>query len=294
MRLKANFNSTSFIIGEQLTLQSTLNELISDIKQKFNISASTLLEIKAGFPPKVIKSENENVILKDVNIVNGDQLFISEKPISNAINYNNNEKNMSLINNENFTTNKTNSTNADDCVPLEEGFLVVREMEDDNSCLFRSIGYVIEKNFEKKNLTRLRNIISEEIKKDPIEFNELVLGQPILKYCDWIKKETSWGGAIELKIFSEYFQTEINSIDVQTLRVDKFGEGKFGQRVFILYSGIHYDAIAFTPLKNVSADFDQTSFATPNGKVTVDTVLQSARKLGEIWKKKKKVIISFL
>lgn len=43
------------------------------------------------------------------------------------------------------------------------------------------------------------------------------------KYIQWIQKPNSWGGAIELAILSSYFQVEIDSIDVQTGRIDKFG-----------------------------------------------------------------------
>lgn len=62
----------------------------------------------------------------------------------------------------------------------------------------------------------------------------------------WIQTEAAWGGQIELDIFSRHFDVEICSIDVQTLRVDRYNEGAKNMCILV-YSGIHYDAIALSP-----------------------------------------------
>lgn len=160
--------------------------------------------------------------------------------------------------------------------------VVVREMKDDNSCLFRSVGYVIDHNAE--NHTKYRQVIPDAIRSDPIQFNEAILGQPINKYMDWIVKKDSWGGAIELFILSEKYQVEICSIDVQTCRVDRFGQGKFGKTVIVLYSGIHYDAVALTPSLDSPTAFDQTQFSEP----LASRVVAAAVELAGIWNQKKK------
>ncbi|KAL9558408.1 hypothetical protein MBANPS3_000908 [Mucor bainieri] len=79
---------------------------------------------------------------------------------------------------------------------------------------------------------------------------------------------------LELAIFSAYFGVEIDSIDVQTGRIDKFGEGSFDERVLIVYSGIHYDALALTPSMDSPPDFDQTRFS-----VGEDFILDAAKQL---------------
>lgn len=79
-----------------------------------------------------------------------------------------------------------------------------QEMKDDNSCLFRSIAYVLEKNAER--YLKLRRIIADQIQARPNEFPEVVLGRAPDAYCSWIQTPGAWGGAIELSIFSEYFQ----------------------------------------------------------------------------------------
>lgn len=63
--------------------------------------------------------------------------------------------------------------------------------------------------------------------------------RPPADYISTILKSKSWGGALELSVFAAHFRTEIRSIDVQTGRVDRFGEDA-GYETFVLlvYSGI--------------------------------------------------------
>ncbi len=114
----------------------------------------------------------------------------------------------------------------------------------------------------------------------------------------WIRQANSWGGAIELAIFSEYYQTgttfhydfvlivEIVSVDVSTCRMDRFGEGKYKQVVFVLYSGIHYDALALSPSLGASQEFDQTSFDITDP--CLPEYFEAAVKLAGEWKKQHK------
>jgi ubiquitin thioesterase OTU1 len=59
------------------------------------------------------------------------------------------------------------------------------------------------------------------------------------------------------------------------LRVDKFGEGK-ENRVVILYSGIHYDRIAFCMDLSYPVEVDVTKWRTDD-----DQVLVKARELAQ-------------
>jgi ubiquitin thioesterase OTU1 len=125
--------------------------------------------------------------------------------------------------------------------------------------LFRSIGYLFERNPE--TAPNLRRVIAEAIKNNPFEYSEAILGKDPEDYCRWIQTSQAWGGAIELAIFSEHYKTEIDSIDIATCRVDRFGEGKYENRVLVLYSGIHYDAVALNPMQDGPSDFDMTTFS---------------------------------
>jgi ubiquitin thioesterase OTU1 len=63
-------------------------------------------------------------------------------------------------------------------------------MKDDNSCLFRSIGYVINRDSEKSS--KLRQEVADYVRQDPINYNDAILGRPQREYIDWILKPASW------------------------------------------------------------------------------------------------------
>ncbi|KAG0309857.1 ubiquitin-specific protease otu1, partial [Linnemannia gamsii] len=168
----------------------------------------------------------------------------------------------------------------------DQGLLVLREVEDDNSCLFNAIAYTLDPSM-KTNVQGLRQIVAKAIDTNPDAYPDVVLGRPRKEYCEWIKKENSWGGAIELAIFSDYYKIEIDSIDVSTNRVDRFGnverEGQYDQRALVMYSGIHYDAVALTPSLDIPAECDQTQFETASEDI-LTAGIQLASKLKQAHK----------
>jgi ubiquitin thioesterase OTU1 len=58
------------------------------------------------------------------------------------------------------------------------------------------------------------------------KFNEKLLDQPKDKYIDFIQNPKNWGGALEVRMFSEIFEKQIVCIDVKTNRADIYGEDK--------------------------------------------------------------------
>ncbi|KAL9114166.1 MAG: hypothetical protein Q9227_001938 [Pyrenula ochraceoflavens] len=130
-------------------------------------------------------------------------------------------------------------------LPELGGTLVLRIMPDDNSCLFRAISFSLLPAMDTMN--ELRSVVAQAIQADPERYTKAVLdNKDPDTYCRWIQTEDAWGGQIELDIFSRHFDVEICSIDVQTLRVDRYNEGA-KSRCIVVYSGIHYDAIALSP-----------------------------------------------
>lgn len=74
------------------------------------------------------------------------------------------------------------------------------------------------------NLKLIRNIplaVADTIRDDPFTWSEAVLGMEPEQYRQRILKKTTWGGAIELAILSQVYSTEIDSVDVQSGRVDR-------------------------------------------------------------------------
>lgn len=49
---------------------------------------------------------------------------------------------------------------------------------------------------------------------DPQKYNSVLLGKANDEYCEWILKDTSWGGEIELMILAEYYNCEICAISI--------------------------------------------------------------------------------
>lgn len=175
--------------------------------------------MKFGFPPKLIKNGEElnhsiNCSLHELGIRNNDSIEIIK----------NNQENFNYL-------------------EKVEISLVVKIIPNDNSCLFNSIGYsenthklnafficiylykrylLFDKTLKKSD--ELRQLIATIILSDPSKYNYAYLGRSPNDYADWILKRTSWGGGIEIAIFSDFFQIEIASIDISTLRVDIFGK----------------------------------------------------------------------
>jgi ubiquitin thioesterase OTU1 len=163
-----------------------------------------------------------------------------------------------------------------------EGIIVKRVMDADNSCLFNSIGYVLC-NKSRTEAPRLRQAIAKAIREDPETFTAAFLGQSSQDYIEFITNDNSWGGQIELNVFSRLFQTEIAALDIIRDRVDVYGtEEGYKQRAFVIYDGIHYDALAFAYDEWLHESQDVTLFS-PND----DAVLEKSLRLCSDQHKKK-------
>lgn len=159
-------------------------------------------------------------------------------------------------------------------VPSHGSTLVLRIMPDDNSCLFRAFGNAYLPDMD--NMTELRSIIAQYIQSHQDTYSAVVLDQKPDDYCRWIQTPDAWGGAIELDILSRHFELEICSIDVQTCRVDRFNEGR-DKRCILVYSGIHYDTIALSPVE--VEVFAPPEFDTKVFDAADDEVLEKAVEL---------------
>ncbi|KAK1830517.1 ubiquitin thioesterase OTU1 [Podospora conica] len=156
--------------------------------------------------------------------------------------------------------------------PERGGYIVLRVMPDDNSCMFTAFGGAMGLDNPSQVL---RQQVAEYILNHPEQYNAVILGEDPVRYTTRMKQMDTWGGAIELSILSDIYSIEISSIDVKSLRVDRFGEGK-DNRVIILYSGIHYDRIAFCMDLSYPLEVDVTKWSTDD-----DEVLAKALNLAE-------------
>ena len=156
-------------------------------------------------------------------------------------------------------------------LPSRNGTLLLRIMPDDNSCLFRAFNSAYLGGMD--NMHELRSIVAQSIQADPETYSAVVLEKAPDDYCRWIQSPDAWGGQIELQILAKHFDIEICSIDVQTLRVDRYNEGR-PKRCIVVYSGIHYDVIAVSPSDPpfdkayAPPEFDEKVFDASNDEIT--------------------------
>jgi ubiquitin thioesterase OTU1 len=150
-------------------------------------------------------------------------------------------------------------------------------MPDDNSCLFRAVASAVLPGMDAMN--ELRSIIAQAVQAHPTEYPKVVLdNKDPDDYCRWIQTDDAWGGQIELVILSKHFDLEICSIDVKSLRVDRYNAGK-PTRCILAYSGIHYDTIAFSAF-DAPPEEDETVFSSSEGSI-LDAATSLCQRLNE-------------
>ncbi|KAK2867991.1 hypothetical protein FQN49_003267 [Arthroderma sp. PD_2] len=245
--------------GGQSTITLEDTATVEDLLQ--NISQATALssyDVKYGYPPQPLTLDQFDVQTKvsDIGVnLNGEQLIVSkrndtkepeDKPSSSDQRHSESQTSgqpsapLSLTKKKNSIENNAPEIPS----PRHGGTIVLRIMPDDNSCLFRAVGSAVIGAMDA--MTELRSIIAQSIQQQPDFYTAAVLEKSPDDYCRWIQTEDAWGGAIELGILSKHFEIEICSIDVQTLRIDRFNEG-CPTRCVVVYSGIHYDTVALSP-----------------------------------------------
>lgn len=245
--LQLDINSESATV---LSLQQSIYELSGLLPSQ--------QELKSGYPPKALTLIPE-LPLSSLGLQRGEQLIVTSKPGSSqpappaAAPIARAQPAASAS-----APPPNKNAGGDGFVNTETGTLVHRVVPDDNSCLFSSIAIVFEQNMEAAS--KMRSLVVDVIRKDEETYSDAILGQPRASYMAAMSKNTTWGGAIELSIFSDYYRTEIDSYDVETGRCDKFGEGKYENRCILMYSGIHYDAVSLAPTRDAPVDFHTTVF----------------------------------
>ncbi|OAL54808.1 OTU-domain-containing protein [Pyrenochaeta sp. DS3sAY3a] len=264
------------------TLALDDNAAVSDLLA--SISSSTdlaLFELKWGFPPQPLDPSlyGMSTLLKDTDLrLNGAQIMVIAQATDDPSEQKQEEAAPLKLQRKQVSALKDTPEVP---VPDRGGTIVLRVMPDDNSCMFRAVGSAVLTD-SLDSMTELRSLVAQAIQRDPTYYNEAILQRSPDDYCKWISYSDSWGGGIELSILSQEFDIEIASVNVQDLRVDRFNEGK-ARRCILVYSGIHYDTIAFVPngVSPLDSENDVKLFDASD-----DIILEAARQLcGELKKK---------
>eukprot|EP00758_Cryptobia_borreli_P001409 Tbor_TRINITY_DN2219_c0_g1::TRINITY_DN2219_c0_g1_i1::g.2762::m.2762/K13719/OTU1, YOD1; ubiquitin thioesterase OTU1 len=215
------------------------------------------IKLFSGFPPKEVSREDESVLVTSI-LKNGDIVIVQDG-----------------------TAEVKRGVTAGKYIPPSstKSYFVRREMPRDNSCLFHAAAYVL-KNKKRDHAHYMRAECAEAVAANRDYFTTDLLGQRNENYVRWISQPTSWGGQIELIILSFLYQVEIVSLDLQSTRVDRIGQDKnYTTRVFVVYTGDHYDAIASTPGAGGLERDDQVMFSATDQRV-FDQAIQFVRSNG--------------
>ncbi|KAH6721377.1 hypothetical protein BKA61DRAFT_157197 [Leptodontidium sp. MPI-SDFR-AT-0119] len=283
MRTRVRAPAGAFTIA--LPDDATVGDLISQIMEKTSIAN---FDTKHGYPPKplLLEDSDKSLPLSELGVqLDGEQLTISQKddtPLDKGDAKAASVQGTSSAQRATQGFDGAGSTKPKESKPVSlqrkgmEGdvpeiplpgrgtTVVLRVMPDDNSCLFRSFGTAVLPG-DDQSMTELRSIIATAIQSEPETYSKVVLEQDPDDYCRWIQTPDAWGGAIEMGIMAKYFGVEICSIDVQSLRIDKFNEEALS-RCILVYSGIHYDTIAESPMP-ASPEFDTKVWGTDDDEI---------------------------
>lgn len=215
--------------------------------------------VKSGYPPaQVIPPSDDSPFLESFK--RGEIVYIesSEPPAAAAPS---SAAPVSVSMSESCAVARSNSNSNSNSI-VSQGTFVVRKVPDDNSCLFHAVSGLLG-GVHRSKVSDLRQIVADAVGSDSGTYGEAFLGRSNDEYRAWILSEAAWGGAIELGILARYFQVEIGAFDVQTMRLDRYGEGNDFKTVgYLIYSGIHYDylALALGNTNTASKDTDVCQF----------------------------------
>jgi len=164
------------------------------------------IRVKTGFPPKVLTASPESTLF-ELGFANRETVLLEEAPSV-----------------------------------MKHNPMIRRSVPADNSCLFASISYCMEKKVS--GARELRELAASIIASDPDKYDEVFLGESNESYIKRLLKPDTWGSALEIAILSEHFNIEIVTILIQTCEFQYFGiDKKYKERIFLMYDGIHYDPI---------------------------------------------------
>ena len=121
--------------------------------------------------------------------------------------------------------------------------IVRRYVPNDHECLFTAIAYLCEGSRHGNCGQRLRAICAEKIAADPDMYSEAVLGKPNVQYVEWIKNPFNWGGELEIGILAQHFQVEVAVVMMEALFVLPYAFEGATKRIYLLYTGQHYDPL---------------------------------------------------
>lgn len=277
----------------------TVDEFLTLLSEKTGVGRDAL-EVLHGFPPQVILESSQpdgqkgTTPIASIGIRSGETITVrqgQQRLGDDVVLIDDNELQIpGMSEDEQLARAIAASLEEEDrqtrvAPPAHDISVVRRVVDDDNSCLFSAVGYVARGS--RGEASRLRNMVADSVLHAASDASsepwtsEAVLGKTPEEYAAWIRDPRRWGGAIELNILSDRLGMEIAAFDIQTLRVDIYGQGKgYSQRVMLVYDGLHYDALAVAGngRGSTESESEDTTVIPSHGDWT-DRVMKAASSL---------------
>jgi ubiquitin thioesterase OTU1 len=257
--------------------QATLGDLRLRVASTLDLGPEIAFALRQGFPPRLLEGSLDHA-LASLGVRTGTTLLVEpidlDRPASQAVEASSFAQKKPLPAQREILVQDEPAPNDSDAPEIAVpglGTLILRVQPDDNSCLFRALGYLCMRSIDA--MQELRAIVAQTIQSDPDTYSDAVLGMSRNAYCAKMNRADTWGGEIEIQILSKHFGVQVANIDCKTGKVYRYGED-FDRIVFIVYSGIHYDALALSPFAYAPPDLDQTQF-TKQEKPAVEKAAQA-------------------
>ncbi|VDP85931.1 unnamed protein product [Echinostoma caproni] len=276
--LKCKFHTGQCIL-DNLTSESTVNDLLSSVSSAVKINRSEIA-LFYGYPPKplILSDENLGQRLSQIPLISGDTLTVDVNK-SSVLSSHHPTPSGRVIPIQRIEQPAPKV--VDESLRTQRPHLLRLSAPSDNSCLFTSVLFCVDNAdghqpigaqvvTNKAAVAQMRELIASIVKSDPERYSEAFLGMPNEVYSHQIQEPDRWGGGIEVAILSQLHELEICLVDIQSCRIDRFGEDKrYSQRILLMYDGIHYD-----PMAMARPDINRliTVFSTKNDEVCVQMV----------------------
>lgn len=262
-----------------LTSESTLQQFLVECGYDESTAVLNLDKVKIlkGFPPKSLDLIDPLQTLESLSITHGDSVILESKentPISEDSSSSSKDMGASNGKNRDLEPSESKKPKTESSSLPYSGVLMRQTVPANNSCLFTSVNFCLSGKVDLDKADFMRDVISAAVSSDKAKYTDAILGKSNEDYCSWIRKDSSWGGAIEAQILAEYFGVMITLINIQTDFVTDFGDNmSLAQRAFLIYDGIHYDPL----YRDVGSGQKQTLFGMAD-----DKALEEAKALAKI------------
>nr|CAH8838107.1 unnamed protein product [Trichobilharzia regenti] len=272
-KLRCRYRTGQYALNG-LTVNSTLHDLLQAITSLIGIP-STCLSLFYGYPPRKLDCSTaacltrrlHEIPLRSGDLITVDDVIGERKSPASSVNSQLHSYNRGIpMANASTTTAATTTATPTTTTPANTNTQIVNNSLEprvvrlcapsDNSCLFTSALFCINNHDSRLKIgtevvtnvtavSQLRELISGIVLSDPVKYSEAFLGMSNEEYSQQIRQPDKWGGGIEVSILSQLYEVEICIVDIESCRIDRFGEDhNYPKRILLIYDGIHYDPLA--------------------------------------------------